>query len=58
MAAMTEFAARHSGARPEDAFAADEVACELHLTPLSAAEQIWRTPSGRSYVTTPTDYSV
>ena len=40
MAAMAEFAARHSGGRLEDEFAADELAAELHLTPLSAAEQM------------------
>ena len=40
MAAMTEFAARHAGGSPEDEFAADELASELHLTPLSAAEQM------------------
>jgi Domain of unknown function (DUF222) len=40
MAAMAEYAARHSGSRPADEFAADELAYELHLTPLSAAEQI------------------
>src|SRR6516165_12098626 len=41
MAAMREFASRHSGARPEDEFAADELAAELHLTPLSAREQMY-----------------
>jgi hypothetical protein len=40
LAAMREFAARHAAGTPEDAFAADELAAELHLTPLSAAEQI------------------
>ena len=40
MAAMAEFAARHPGCAPEDGFAADELAAELHLTPLSAAEQM------------------
>jgi hypothetical protein len=40
MAAMAEYASRHSGARPLDEFAADELAFELHLTPLSAAEQM------------------
>jgi hypothetical protein len=40
MAAMAEFAARHSGAEPADEFAPVELAYELHLTPLSAAEQI------------------
>jgi hypothetical protein len=40
MAAMTEFATRHAGGSPEDEFAADELASELHLTPLSAAEQM------------------
>ena len=40
LAAMREFAARHAGGTPEDAFAADELAAELHLTPLSAAGQL------------------
>jgi hypothetical protein len=40
MAAMAEFAARRSGSRPEDEFAADELALELHLNPLSAREQM------------------
>ena len=40
MAAMREFASRHPGSRPEDEFAADELAGELHLTPLSAREQM------------------
>ena len=40
MAAMKEFAARRPGSSPEDEFAADEVARELRLTPLSAAGQI------------------
>src|SRR5580658_8302062 len=40
MAAMREFAARYPGSRPEDEFAADELACELHLTPLSVRERI------------------
>ena len=40
MAAMAEFAARRSGSRPGDEFAADELAMELHLTPLSAREQM------------------
>jgi hypothetical protein len=40
MAAMAEFAARHAGGTPEDEFAADELAAELHLTPLSASEQM------------------
>ena len=35
LAALREFAARHAGSRPEDEFAADELAGELHLTPLS-----------------------
>ena len=34
MAAIGEFAARHAGRSPEDEFAADELADELHLTPL------------------------
>ena len=40
MAAIAEYAARHTGSRPADAFAADELAFELHLTPLSAAAQM------------------
>ena len=40
LAATAEFAARHAGGSPEDAFAADELAAELHLTPLSAAGQM------------------
>jgi hypothetical protein len=40
MAAMREFAARHAGSRPADEFAPEELAWELHLTPLSAAEQM------------------
>jgi Domain of unknown function (DUF222) len=40
MAAMAEYAARYPGTSIEDEFAADELACELHLTPLSAAEQM------------------
>jgi len=40
LAAIAEFAARHSGASLEDEFAADELADELHLTPLSAARQM------------------
>ncbi len=40
MAAVREFAARHPGSSPEDEFAADELADELHLTPLSAAGQM------------------
>ena len=40
MAAMAEYASRHSGTKPLDEFAADELAFELHLTPLSAAEQM------------------
>src|SRR5580704_7472435 len=40
LAAMREFAARHAAGTPEDAFAADELAAELHLTPLSAAGQM------------------
>ena len=38
LAALREFAARHRGSRPEDEFAADELAGELHLTPLSASQ--------------------
>src|SRR6516225_7383320 len=37
---MAAIAARRGGARPEDEFAADELAAELHLTPLSAREQM------------------
>jgi len=40
LAAVAEFAARHRGASLEDQFAADELAAELHLTPLSAAGQM------------------
>jgi hypothetical protein len=40
MAAIAEFAARHPGASLEDEFAADELADELHMTPLSAAQQM------------------
>ena len=40
MAAIAEYAARHTGSRPTDEFAAEELAFELHLTPLSAAEQM------------------
>ena len=40
MAATAEYASRHSGTKPLDEFAADELAFELHLTPLSAAEQM------------------
>jgi Domain of unknown function (DUF222) len=40
MAVMAEFAARHSSGSLEDEFAADELAAELHLTPLSAADQM------------------
>jgi Domain of unknown function (DUF222) len=40
MSAMAEYASRHSGAKPLDEFAADELAFELHLTPMSAAEQM------------------
>ena len=40
MAAVAEFAARHPGTSVEDQFAADELAAELHLTPLSAAAQM------------------
>jgi hypothetical protein len=40
LSAMREFAARHPGSSPEDEFAADELAHELHLTPLSAADQM------------------
>ena len=40
LAATAEFAARHDGTRPDDAFAADELAAELHLTALSAQGQM------------------
>jgi hypothetical protein len=40
LAAIAEFAARHPGASLEDEFAADELASELHLTQLSAAQQM------------------
>ena len=40
MAAIAEYAARHTGSRPADEFAPDELAFELHLTPLSAAAQM------------------
>jgi Domain of unknown function (DUF222) len=40
MAAIAEYAARHSGSRPADEFAHDELAFELHLTQQSAAEQM------------------
>ena len=40
LAAIGEFAARHAAGTPEDAFAADELAAGLHLTPLSAAAQL------------------
>jgi Domain of unknown function (DUF222) len=36
LAAIREFAARHPGTRLDDEFAADELATELHVTPLSA----------------------
>jgi hypothetical protein len=40
MAAIAEFAARHDGSKLADEFAPDELADELHLTPLSAADQM------------------
>ena len=40
LAAIAEFAARHSGLKPADEFAADELAYELHLTSQSAAGQM------------------
>jgi Domain of unknown function (DUF222) len=40
MAAMAVYAARHGGTSLEDAFAADELASELHVTQLSAAGQM------------------
>jgi Domain of unknown function (DUF222) len=39
-AAVAEYAARHDGGKPLDAFAADELAFQLHLTSLSASEQM------------------
>ena len=40
LAALAEFAARHSGSGPADEFAAVELAYELHLSPQSAAGQM------------------
>src|ERR1700756_3119960 len=40
MAAVAQFAARHGDGTLEDEFAADELAAELHVTPLSAAAQM------------------
>jgi Domain of unknown function (DUF222) len=40
MTAVAEFAARHAAGTVEDEFAADELAFGLHLTPLSAADQM------------------
>ena len=40
MAAMGEYAARHTGRRPADEFAPVELGYELHLNPTSAAEQM------------------
>jgi Domain of unknown function (DUF222) len=40
MAAIREYAARHSGSRPADEFAPVELGYELHLTPQSAANQM------------------
>ena len=40
LAAVREFAARHPGTRLDDEFAADELADELHVPPLSAKEQM------------------
>jgi hypothetical protein len=40
MAAVREYAARHSGSRPADEFAPVELGYELHLTAQSAAEQM------------------
>ena len=40
LAAIREFAARHDGSGPADEFAPDELAFELHLTPLSARAQM------------------
>ena len=40
LAAIKEFAARHSGSRPADEFAPDELAFELHLTQQSAKGQM------------------
>jgi len=39
-AAVAEYAARHDGGKPLDAFAADELAFALHLTSLSASGQM------------------
>jgi Domain of unknown function (DUF222) len=39
-AAVAQYAARHDGGKPLDAFAADELAFALHLTSLSASEQM------------------
>jgi hypothetical protein len=40
LAAIAEYAARHGGSRPADEFAPVELGYELHLTPMSAAEQM------------------
>jgi hypothetical protein len=40
MVAIAEYACRHDGTKPADEFAPDELAFELHLTPLSAAAQM------------------
>ena len=40
LAAVGEFAGRHDGSRPADEFAADELGFQLHLTWLSAGEQM------------------
>ena len=39
-AAVAEYASRHDGSKPLDEFAADELAFALHLTSLSASEQM------------------
>ena len=40
LAAVGEFAGRHDGSRPADEFAVDELGFQLHLTWLSAGEQM------------------
>ena len=40
LAATAEYAARHDGKKPADEFAPVELSFELHLTPLSAKEQM------------------
>jgi hypothetical protein len=48
LAAIAEFAARHPGASLEDEFAADELASELHLTPLQSSRSGIRQPGQAS----------